>query len=274
MRVVVLLCVLLLAACSDATPAGPTPTSPPTSPPATSVGPTPSVATTPTTPPRTKTATVPLVAQLSIADARSALSAKGFRAKLRTVEHSACVPPRVLRQDPPRGSRRDVGSKVRLDVTRRAPGPCGLDLPRPEPALQEAAEAFVDFARGGEPDVALLDNDVALYLGGTLLHSIPPQRAVHRLSYGWLCPNYGYYSARICPFSAVRAIATYPGPMAATGAAPGTACGGGRFLHGRFERTVTLTPDEERSCVDYFAVELALDPAGQLEAVNLVWAEP
>ena len=36
-----------------------------------------------------------------------------------------------------------------------------------------------------------------------------------------------------------------------------------------------LTPDESRSCVDYFAVELAL---GQRTvgstAVNLVWSEP
>lgn len=101
-----------------------------------------------------------------------------------------------------------------------------------------------------------------------------PRRCGKGVRYGWLCPNSGYYSARICPFSAVRAIATFPGPMAVTEQAPGSACGGGRFLHGRFPRTVTLTPDEGRSCVDYFAVELALDADGGLEAVNLVWSEP
>ena len=180
----------------------------------------------------------------------------------------------MLKQDPPRGWRRDVGSEVRLDISRRAPGPCGLDLPAAEPALDEAGRAFVDFSRGGEPDESLLRTDVALYLGGRLLHTIPPHRAVHRLSYAWLCPNYGYYAARTCPFSAVRAIALYPGPMGVTAQEPVTPCGGGRFLHGRFPRTVTLTPDEGRSCFDYFAVELALDADGRLEAVNLVWSEP
>jgi hypothetical protein len=202
------------------------------------------------------------------------LAAKGFRAKVRTVENSACVKPSVLRQFPPRGWRRNVGTRVRIDISGRGMGPCGLHLPPAQPALDAAGRAFVEFARGGIPDEDLLDNDVALYLGGTLLHSIPPQRAGHRLSYGWLCPNSGYYSARICPFSAVRAIATFPGPMAITAQAPGTACGGGRSLQGRFPRTVTLTPDEGRSCVDYFAVEVALDERGRLEAVNLVWSEP
>jgi hypothetical protein len=180
----------------------------------------------------------------------------------------------VLKQDPPRGWRREVGSKVRLYVSRGAPGPCGLGLPPAEPALDRAGRAFVDFARGGEPDEDLLRHDVDLYLGGRLLHTLPGWRAVHRLSYGWLCPTSGSYSARTCPFSAVRAIATYPGPMAVTGREPAMPCGGGSFLHGVLARTVTLTPDEGRSCVDYFAVELALDGGGHLEAVNLVWSEP
>jgi hypothetical protein len=267
---VAILSLLLVSACSDTTapPAQHTPE------PSTSASPTPTPTPTPHTTPRPKTATVPLVVGKSVAAAKAALAAKGFKVNVRAVEHSACVKPRVLKQDPPRGSRREEGSMVRLDVSKHGMGPCGLNLPPAEPALDAAGRVFVDFARGGEPDLHLLDNDVALYLGGTLLHSIPPQRAVHRLSYGWLCPNYGYYSARICPFSAVRAIATFPGPMAVTGQAPGTACGGGRFLHGRFSRTVTLTPDEGRSCVDYFAVELALDVDGRLEAVNLVWSEP
>ncbi|MBJ7359779.1 PASTA domain-containing protein [Nocardioides sp.] len=280
MRVaVVVLSLLLVGGCSDASPptARPAPESSPPEPspsePSTSATPGPSTPPS-TSPPRPRSARVPWVVGQSIPVARAALAEKGFEADVRAVEYSACVKPRVLRQDPPRGSRRETGSTVRLDVTKHGLGPCGLDLPAAEPALDAAGRAFVDFARGGPPDLHLLDNPVALYLGGTLLHSIPPQRAVHRLSYGWLCPNYGYYSARVCPFSAVRAIASFPGPMAVTGRPPTPPCGGGRFLEGRFPRTVTLTPDEGRSCVDYFAVELALDGGGRLEAVNLVWSEP
>ena len=261
---------LLLSACSDTS----APTTQPTPKPSKSASQTTTPSTTPTKPPRPKTATVPLVVGKSIRDAKATLAAKGFKTKVRAIEYSACIRPRVLKQDPPRGWRRDVGTRVRIDISGKGMGPCGLHLPEAEPALDAAGRAFVAFARGGDPDEHLLANTVDLYLGGTLLHSIPPQRAVHRLSYGWLCPNYGYYSARTCPFSAVRAIATFPGPMAVTGEPPGTPCGGGRFLHGRFERTVTLTPDEGRSCVDYFAVELALDEDGRLEAVNLVWSEP
>jgi hypothetical protein len=259
---------VLVVACTDEPiPAAPTPT--PTIP----ASPAPS-GPTPTKPPRPKTATVPLVTGKSIVAARAALAAKGFRADVRAVEYSACVWPRVLKQDPPRGWRREVGSKVRLDVSRRAPGECGLDLPPAEPELDRAGRAFVDFARGGEPDEHLLRSPVGFYLGGRLLHTIPGWRALHRLSYGWLCPSYGYYSARTCPFSAVRAIATYPGPMAVTREAPQMPCGGGTFLNGRLARTVTLTPDESRSCVDYFAVELAVSDQGRLIAVNLVMSEP
>jgi hypothetical protein len=217
---------------------------------------------------------VPYVVGMPVPEAKAAVAAKGFRARVREVEHSACVKPRVLKQYPPRGWRRDVGTRVRLDVSGDGMGPCGLDLPPAGPALDAAGRAFVDFARGGQPHLPLLGNHVALHLGGTLLHTIPPQRAAHRLGYGWLCPNYDSYSARACPFSAVRAIATYPGPMAVTSDPPGTACGGGRSLRGRFPQTVTLLPDEGRSCVDYFAVELAIGADGRLQAVNLIWSEP
>jgi hypothetical protein len=218
---------------------------------------------------------VPNVKGLLLGDARRKLERKGFRVKTRAIEHSSCVPDGlVLRQSEPPRSIRELGSRVTVDINEHIGQQCGLGLPPAEPALDAAGRAFVEFARGGAVDRHLLDTEVDLYLGGTLLHSIPPQRAVHRLSYGWLCPNYGSYSARVCPFSAVRAIATFPGPMAITGEPPGTPCGGGRFLHGRFDRTVTLTPDEARSCVDYFAVELAIDDTGVLEAVNLIWSEP
>ncbi len=239
MRVaVVVLSLLLVGGCSDASPptarpapesSPPEPSPPEPSPSEPSTSATPGPSTPPSTsPPRPRSARVPWVVGQSIPVAKAALAEEGFEADVRAVEYSACVKPRVLRQDPPRGSRRETGSTVRLDVTKHGLGPCGLDLPAAEPALDAAGRAFVDFARGGPPDLYLLDNPVALYLGGTLLHSMPP---------------------------------TPP-------------CGGGRFLEGRFPRTVTLTPDEGRSCVDYFAVELALDSGGRLEAVNLVWSEP
>jgi hypothetical protein len=218
---------------------------------------------------------VPHVKGQEITDARAHLERRGFRARAQVIVSSACVADGlVLRQDPPPRSIRDVGSRVTLSINRDTGQGCGLGLPPAEPDLQAAGEAFVDFARGGVPDPALLGTEVALHLGGMFLHSIPARRAVHRLRYGWLCPNAGSYAARVCPFSAVRAIATHPGPMAVTGQAPQVPCGGGGFLSGRLPRTVTLTPDEGRTCVDYFAVELALDAHGRLAAVNLVWSEP
>ena len=62
--------------------------------------------------------------------------------------------------------------------------------------------------------------------------------------------------------------------MAVTGEVPDQPCGGGRFLTEAHERTVTLTPDEGRSCVDYFAVELEVADDGRLEAVNLIRSDP
>lgn len=259
---------VLVAACTDQPiPAAPTPT--PTIP----ASPAPTDPT-PTKPPRPNTATVPLVTGKSIVAAKAALAAKGFRADVRAVEYSACVPPRVLKQDPPRGSRREVGSEVRLDVSRRAPGECGLDLPPAEPELDRAGRAFVDFARGGEPDEHLLRSPVDLYLGGRLLHTIPGWRALHRNAYGWLCPAAGHYSALSCPLSATRAIRRYPGPMAVTSAPPTQPCSVGGTLAERREGTVTLTPDESRSCLDHFAVELEVGPDGRLVAVNLIVSDP
>ena len=210
-----------------------------------------------------------------LADARAHLVRRGFRVRTDVVVLSSCVPHGlVLRQDPPPRWIREVGSRVTLSINRRFGGRCGLDLPPAEPDLDRAGRAFLELARGGEPDRDLLRRDVDLYLGGRLLHTIPSWRAVHRNAYGWLCPAAGFYSGLSCPLGSTRTIRRYPGPMAVTSAPPVQPCGGGGTIAGRFERTVTLTPDESRSCLDYFAVELHVAPDGGLLAVNLIISEP
>jgi hypothetical protein len=62
--------------------------------------------------------------------------------------------------------------------------------------------------------------------------------------------------------------------MAVTSAPPEQPCSTGGTLAEKRESTVTLTPDESRSCVDYFAVELELGSDGRLASVNLILSEP
>jgi hypothetical protein len=218
---------------------------------------------------------VPEVTGLTLSRATALIEEAGFRARARTIAYSACVEDTiVLRQSPRPGSKRETGGRVTLGITNDPGGPCGLGLPPASAALDAAGGAFVGFARGEAPAAELFASDVGLHLGGRLLHTIPGARAGFPRSYGTLCPNAGSYSARSCPFSATRAIADYPGPMAITSEPPQGPCIGAESLAGRFSRTVTLTPDEPRSCVDYFAVELAVDAAGRIVAVNLIWAQP
>lgn len=267
---VLLSSLLLVSGCTDS----PGPSSAPTP---TVAGSTPAL-----TPAPTATGTqipeerfVPNVKGQQVEDARAHLERRGFRVKVHGLEVSACLEDgRVLHQAPPPRYIRDVGSKVTLTVNTTTGDGCGLDLPRPEPALAGAGNAFVEFARGGNANKVLLNHPVDLYLGGRLVHTIPAWRAVHRNSYGWLCPTSGSYAAAVCPFSAVRALVSYPGPIAVTSQAPSHPCMRAQTFAGTRERTVTLTPDESRACPQYFAVELALGADGRLLAVNLVASEP
>ena len=152
-----------------------------------------------------------------------------------------------------------------------SPGSVAVDR---EPDVQRAGEVFLDFARGGEPDQHLLRNPVDLYVGGRLVHTIPGWRAVHRNSYGYLCPTSRSYAAYLCPFSPVRALITHRGGITVTSLPPAHPCMHDRTFAGWREHTVTLSPTDSTSCLQYFAVELAISDDGRLEAVNLLVAEP
>jgi hypothetical protein len=218
---------------------------------------------------------VPNVKGSLVDEARAHLERRGFRVVVRETSGSACVAEGlVMSQDPPPRYIREVGSKVTVYVNGGGLGQCGLGLPEAEPALAAAGLAFVDFARGGVPDEALLRHPVRLYLAGRLMHTLPSWRAVHRNAYGWLCPAAGNLGGLGCPFSATRIIRRSPGRMAVTSEAPQHPCLHGGTLAQRKKRTVTMTPDESLSCVGYFAVELEVGNAGDLVAVNLVATEP
>jgi hypothetical protein len=271
MRVVaVLLSLLLVGACSDS------------SAPSAEPAPTATLARTPTPTP-TASATpileyrfVPNVKGARVVDAQAHLERRGFRVKVQYASFWACTPDGlVLRQDPPPRYQREVGSKVTVFANQGVDGDgCGLDLPDPAPDLQRAGDAFVEFARGGPPDPHLLRNPVDLYLGGRLVHTIPAWRAVHRNSYGWICPTSRGDAGHICPFSSVRPLMAYPGPIAVTSQSPSHPCMHARSFADTRERTVTLTADENLDCTRYFAVELAVGEDGRLLAVNVLLSEP
>jgi hypothetical protein len=152
--------------------------------------------------------------------------------------------------------------------------PTSAPLALTQPDLVRAGEAFLDFARGGAPDQHLLRHPVDLYLGGRLVHTIPGWRAVHRNSYGYLCPTSRSYAAYTCPFSPVRALLRHRGPITVTTRASEHPCVHDRTFAGWRSHTVTLAPTGTTSCLDYFVVELAVSDDGRLEAVNLLAAEP
>ena len=218
---------------------------------------------------------VPAVTGLTKVAAGTVLRARGFRVRGLVTERSACVGDRqVLRQYPPAGYSRERGSRVTLSVNSRPPGAtCGLNLPRAAADLAAVGERFVRFAREPGAD-APAETAVKLYLGGRLLHTIPAARAQMRPSYGWLCPGRRGYAGWTCPFSAVTMLVRYPGPIAVTSQPPSGPCLAGTTIGQSRDRAVILTPDESRTCLDYFAVELRVDDRGQVTAVNLIVPGP
>ena len=140
-------------------------------------------------------------------------------------------------------------------------------------ALTSLAKEFVGFARGDRPSVPL-SPQVALLLGNRQLGTIS-DNAVDDDEAWEVCPEVGYYAARTCPFSALQPFRQAPGRVALSSEAPSHPCADTAGLPARFRtmESVTLTPDIERTCAEYVAVQLFVED-GLIVAVNVVWAEP
>jgi len=213
-------------------------------------------------------------------DARAAVRELGLHARVIPGAETACVPAHeVIRQKPPAGTEVATGSRVRIRVNVGAKGQCGLDLPRADADLRGVAKRFVALARstsGGADTPIPVDTPVELFVGGVRQRTIPAERAAERSSWQ-ACPgDDGVDAALGCPVSVLRPFRTYPGPIAATGEPPAHSCLRTTPLPDRLDvyRSVTLTPDEERDCSSYFAVQLFVNDVGQIVAANLVVSEP
>jgi len=133
---------------------------------------------------------------------------------------------------------------------------------------------FLAFAHG-ELDIPPVDTPVDLYVGRRFVQTISSEQAGDRLAYR-VCGPEGGYAGRTCPFSAVDVLAGYDGEVTVTTNPPSHPC-----LHlARVPeelvayRTLVLTATAPLSCVEYFAVELFVNDAGQIVAVGLLHTEP
>jgi len=210
--------------------------------------------------------------------ARKSARVLGLRPRVVNGAGSACLPKRtVLEQRPAPGTQVVADRRVLLVINSGGFGKCGLDLPPAGHDLRRIADLFVDFARGNDPQRHGLPADapIDLYVGGVLRRVIPTNKIADRRQWQ-VCPGGIGYAARSCPISALTPFVGYPGPIAATIRAPAHACLHATELPGSLDvhRAVTLTPDENRDCTSYFAVQLFVNGAGQVIAVNLVLSEP
>lgn len=222
-----------------------------------------------------QTVEVPDVLRQPVRVARKAIQDLGLRVRIHP-SPTACPPHgRVISQRPRRGEAMETDRVVDLWVTRRDADECGLGLPAARPQLRRVAEKFLAFARGHDADAVPLAGQVTLLLGNQPVATIRGAVAQRRATWA-VCPGEGIYTARTCPFSAVRPFRTsYLGPIAITSAAPSDPCTHPPPVPPRLRSLdfVTLTPDEPRSCFDYFAVQLFME-GGRIVAANLIWAEP
>lgn len=222
---------------------------------------------------------VPRVVRRPVAEAAQTLTAASLRVRRLPSPGTACLPEgRVLKQRPGAGRQVPTGTAVTLHLNDggSVPGSCGLGLPRAPRALDRAARSFLAFARG--ESAGLWAPRVELYLGGRLVQRLSAVDAADNAAdpSDWsICPGQAY-AGRGCPFSAVARLRRHVGPVAVTPQPPGHPCvSTGQHLAARGRgHAVTLTPDEGRTCVDYFAVQLLVDRAGRVTGVNLVLAEP
>ncbi len=218
---------------------------------------------------------IPDFTEKPVGVARMTALALGLRARVVNSAGSACLPRRtVLEQRPAQGTQVAAGSRVLLVINSGGFGTCGLHLPAAPRDLRRIADLFADFARDKSPGPPA-DTPVDLYVGGVLQRAIPSGDVSDRRQWR-VCPGGIGYAARSCPISALVPFVEYPGPIAATTRPPTHPCLAATELPGSLEvyRAVTLTPDENRDCTSYFAVQLFVNDAGQIIAVNLVLSEP
>jgi len=211
---------------------------------------------------------------MSLEEARETLTNLGLRVHDAPIP-TACPPHRTVVSQHPRAGT-ETTRTVTIWFTRRPPEVrCGLGLPPAPDRLAWVGKWFVENARGGAPEGQPFAPRITLLLGNRPQRTVS-QSVVGRLSSWRVCPEQRVYAARTCPFSALEPFRSgYLGPIAATSDAPSDPCTRPppvpRWL--RSLEFVTLTPDEPRSCFDYFAVQLFVDE-GRIVAVNLIWAEP
>jgi hypothetical protein len=221
---------------------------------------------------------VPAVVGEEPASARDIVRARGLRARVFQSVGAACLAEGVvISQQPGPGQRVKTGSRVTLIVVPHGPGQCGRDLPPAPEELQDVGRLFVVFARGAEsgPDGIPADTPVQFYIGGRLATVVPSTRLSDRQVWHG-CPGEFGYAGRVCPVSLLEPFVEYPGPIAMTTLGPAHSCVHGWKLPAELSvyRSVTLTPDEDRDCTSYFAVELFVNDVRQVVAINLVMSEP
>ncbi len=221
---------------------------------------------------------IPDVAGEELETARNIVRERGLRVVVFKAVGSACQPKGVVvSQRPGPGRRIEIGSRVTLIVSPHWPGECGRDLPSASQELQSIGRLFVDFARDAEsgPDGIPADTPVDFYIGGRLAKVVPSSRLSDR--HNWQgCPGDIGYAGRDCPISLFTPFVAYPGPIAMTNQEPAHPCVHGWKLPAALDvyRSVTLTPDENRDCTSYFAVQLFVNDVHQIVAINLVLSDP
>lgn len=275
-RVVAALLTLALLAVGCDADDPPSPTEPSAH--STSVISTPSPTPTPTEASSVHRMIVPDVVGEELGSAQDIVRERGLGVRVFKSVGSACVPKGVVvSQQPGPGRRIETGSRVTLIVSPHWPGECGRDLPPASQELQDIGGLFVGFARGAEsgPDGIPADTPVQFYIGGRLAKVVRSTRLSDR--HVWQgCPGEIGYAGRDCPVSLLEPFVEYPGPIAMTTREPAHSCVHGWKLPADLGvyRSVTLTPDEDRDCTSYFAVELFVNDVHQIVAINLVMSEP
>ncbi len=220
---------------------------------------------------------IPDVAGQDLSFARAVMRERGLDVRLVQGTGSACIPKNVVvSQRPQAGRRIESGSHVTLVISPHWPGTCGRDLPPASPELQDIGRLFLDYARDIKPGRGIpADAPVDFYIGGRLAKVVPSARLTDRHSWRG-CPGGSTYAGRECPISLFAPFVAYPGPIAMSSQRPAHPCLTRQRLPSDLGAycSVTLTPDENRDCTSYFAVQLFVNDVHQIVAINLAMSEP